>query len=317
MTQANEASRREFLSSTAQGAALVGAVGGLGYLMSHDSGLTDEPSLAASVTVISTGAGRARKLAVGPDDRIYVAADRAVLVFAADGTRRAQIDLPRPARCLAVSSEGNLFVGLIDHVRVFDATGTLQQTWNSPSDEAILAGIAVGGNSVYVADAGNGVVWKYDRSGNRVARIEGQDGFSAPAEFFSMTATEDDTLHIANPGRHRVETYSSDGKFVAAWGEKSREVSGFSGCCNPVGLARLNDGRFVTAERGRPRVKVYDATGRFLAQLAGPAKFADNARVSEADQSQGCQSGGLDVAVDSKDRLLVLDRVTGNIHVIG
>jgi sugar lactone lactonase YvrE len=132
-----------------------------------------------------------------------------------------------------------------------------------------------------------------------------------------MTATEDGTRYIANPARHRVETYSPDGKFIGTWGEKSRDVSGFSGCGNPVGLAQLDDGRFVTAERGHPRVKVYDATGKFLGQLTGPAKFADNARVSGADQAQGCQSGGLDVAVDSKDRLLVLDRVTGDVHVIG
>jgi len=69
---------------------------------------------------------------------------------------------------------------------------------------------------------------------------------------------------------------------------------GFCGCCNPSHIALFPDGRFVTSEKGLPRVKVYDAKGVFVGLVAGPDMFAEDAV-------------GLDLAVDSRGRILVLD----------
>ncbi len=84
---------------------------------------------------------------------------------------------------------------------------------------------------------------------------------------------------------------------------------GFCGCCNPVNFAVLPDGGFVTCEKGLPRVKIHDADGVFASVVAGPEGFAENWRVCILNALSNCQTGGLDVAVDSMGRILVLDPV--------
>jgi hypothetical protein len=71
-------------------------------------------------------------------------------------------------------------------------------------------------------------------------------------------------------------------------------VDGFCGCCNPSHFAFLSDGSFVTSEKGIERVKVYSPRGVFQYIVAPPDAFIEGTR-------------GLDLAVDSKDRIIVLD----------
>jgi hypothetical protein len=79
-------------------------------------------------------------------------------------------------------------------------------------------------------------------------------------------------------------------------------LDGFCGCCNPSHLALTPDGKFITSEKGLPRVKVYDRAGRFECVVAGPDRFARD-------------TVGLDVAVDSTGRILVLDPAAGAVRV--
>lgn len=307
-------SRRQFLSRGTAGAALLGMGGVLASPTDHSKA----PSTLADGRPerFATGARRARKIAVGPEDRICVAADQAVLVFDRDGSRRSRIELNRPARCLAFRGDGNLLVGLLDHLEVYDANGHCRARWESLGERAVVSGITVAGEDVFVADAGNQVVWRYRPEGTRADCIKPTpQGFVAPAEFFTVAASPSG-IHVGNPGRHRIETYTVDGRFVSAWGERSRLPEGFSGCCNPVSFAVLPDGRFATAERGLPRVKLYDAEGRFLELLAGPEQFDANARASSDEVAFGCHTGGLDIAIDSRNRVVVLDRVTAEVLIL-
>jgi hypothetical protein len=72
------------------------------------------------------------------------------------------------------------------------------------------------------------------------------------------------------------------------------EIEGFCGCCNPSHFAIREDGSFVTSEKGIPRIKVYDRLGRLAAVVAGPDNFDEG-------------TVGLDLALDSAQRILVLD----------
>ena len=124
----------------------------------------------------------------------------------------------------------------------------------------------------------------------------------------------DGLLRINNTGRHRIEAYTVDGDFELAWGEATAAIHGFCGCCNPIALALLPDGRTVTCEKGLPRVKVYRADGTFESVVAGSESFAENLR--QCPNPGDCTRGGLDVAVDSRGRILVLDRVTGEVRTL-
>ncbi len=70
--------------------------------------------------------------------------------------------------CLAVGTgehafPGRLYVGMRDHVEVYEAQGKRQAVWDRPGPRAVLTSIALSEEDVFVADAGSLVVWRYDR----------------------------------------------------------------------------------------------------------------------------------------------------------
>jgi ligand-binding sensor domain-containing protein len=196
-------------------------------------------------------------VSVGPDDRIYVSGSDSLLIFNEERILQSSISIVGPAYCLFVDRNQDLYLGMDDHVEVFDRMGQKISSWESLGEKAIITSIAVSENNVFVADAGNHIVWKFDKSGNRLKRIGEKDkardipGFIIPSPFFDVAMDPDGFLWVANTGRHSLENYTLDGGFRTSWGEFSMKIEGFSGCCNPSHFAILEDGSFVTSEKGR------------------------------------------------------------------
>jgi hypothetical protein len=109
--------------------------------------------------------------------------------------------------------------------------------------------------------------------------------------------------------------YTVDGDLEMSWGKPSMGIAGFCGCCNPVGLAVLGDGRCVTFEKGLPRVKVYGAAGELESVVAGPDAFADAAKELKVAAPESGPHGGLDGLVDADGRVWVLDLITATVQV--
>ena len=267
----------------------------------------------------STAHADAKRIAAGPEDTFYVCAGNYLTVHRATGETKLEIAASEPTRCCAVSPDGTIYLGLRDHIEVFDAKGQRLATWESAGKKAWLTGIAVGTNDVFVADAGVRSILRYDRSGKLVRRLGEKDkernvsGFIIPSPFFEVELGHDGLLRVNNPGRHRMELYTADGDFEGSWGVTSIGIKGFCGCCNPINFALLPDGRYVTCEKGLPRVKIYSATGEFESVVAGVETFSENAR---ACGPSDCTAGGLDAAVDSQGRIYILDLVTGIVRVM-
>jgi len=261
----------------------------------------------------------ARRMAIAHDDALYICSGNYVTVMNQSGERCTEIALAEPPRCVAVAKDGAIFIGLRDHIEIFDAKGARQATWDSPGKKPWLTGLAVTENDVFAADSGNRVILRYDKSGKLVRRIGEKNkernipGFIIPSPFLDVEIARDGLLRVNNPGRHRVETYTSDGDFEGSWGAVSMGITGFCGCCNPINLALLADGRFVTCEKGLPRVKIYSASGEFESVVAGVESFAENGK---ACGPSDCTAGGLDAVVDSQGRIFILDFVTGDVHVM-
>ena len=261
----------------------------------------------------------AKRLSVGADDTLYLCSGNYLTAMKPGGETALEIAASEPTRCCAVAKDGTIYLALRDHVEVFDAKGQRKASWESPGKKPWLTGIAVAENDVFVADAGNRVIARYDRSGKLVRRIGEKDkdrnipGFIIPSPFFEVELAHDGLLRVNNPGRHRMELYTPDGDFEGSWGVTAMGITGFCGCCNPINFTLLPDGKYVTCEKGLPRVKVYGATGEFESVVAGVEKFSENAR---ACGPSDCTAGGLDVAVDSQGRIHILDIVTGDIRVM-
>ncbi len=181
-----------------------------------------------------------------------------------------------------------------------DKKGVKKASWESLGEQAIITSLAVSKTSVFVADAGNKIVWKFDKSGTRLQRIgeknEAKDipGFIIPSPYFDIGIDPDGFLWAANTGRHSLENYTLEGDFRSFWGKSSMQIDGFSGCCNPTHFVILDDGWFVTSEKGIPRIKVYDRLGRLASVVAGPDRFIEG-------------TTGLDLAAVSSQEIFVLD----------
>ena len=132
-----------------------------------------------------------------------------------------------------------------------------------------------------MADAGNLIVWKFDKSGNLLQRIGDRDenrdipGFIIPSPYFDVAVDPDGFLWAANTGRHSLENYTMDGGFRTSWGEFSMGIEGFCGCCNPTHFIILEDGSLVTSEKGIARIKTHNQLGEMVSVVAGPDQFVE------------------------------------------
>jgi len=263
-----------------------------------------------------------RRIVIGPDDRVYIAAGNAVSVLDRDGMRLSEIGLGTAARCVAVAADGTIYAGVRDHVEVFDPKGKRLATWDSPGKRTWFTALAVGANDVFAADAGNRVVLRYDKSGKVAGRIGEKNkdrnipGLILPSPYLDVKLGRDGLLRLNNTGRHRVEAYTASGDLEFSWGKPTSAIEGFCGCCNPVGLALLPDGRHVTCEKGLPRVKVYSPEGVFESVVAGAESFVENAKATFVKGTEDCRLGGLDAAVDSQQRIYILDLVANDVRVM-
>jgi len=261
-----------------------------------------------------TGLAEARAIATGPDGRIYVAGDRAVRIFDATGGNRSALDMTDRPRAVTVGTNGWLYVAFKDHAAIHKPDGSVAELpVAAPVATTLLTSIAVRGPDIYVADAGNRSVLHY-RKLDLVGRIGARDsrrgirGFNVPSPYFDVAVDSAGSLQVADPGRHRIVSFTREGKSNGSWASRrSPKIEDFCGCCNPVNFAITPAGEFVTTEKGLARVKLYSAHGAFLGVVAGAESFPDHDPTALA----GDVGPVLDVAVDAQGRVLVLDCRTG------
>ncbi len=266
-----------------------------------------------------------RAIASGPQDQIYVAGDQSIRIFAADGQPQEVVDLDSQPQCLAAEgpdqrASGKLYVGMSDEIRILSADHEVVESWPLPSENMVLTSIAVAGDVVFVADAGNRVVWRLSATGEVLGVIGQPDGsrqipgFVIPSSYFDIVAGSEGLLYCVNPGKLQISTFSFDGDLGGSWGRAGSSIADFFGCCNPSHIARFADGRFVTSERGIPRIKIYTATGELESVVAGPQQLGISQQ-SVGDPRHGINEPVFDVAVDSRGRVLVLDPQSRSVRI--
>ena len=247
-------------------------------------------------------------LAIGPDDNIYVSGDDVYILFGKNGNIINTVNCGQTARCISIDENKNVFLGMENHVRIFDQNGNELNRWTAPENEPIFTSIKVTPEHVYVADAGNFIVWKYDKRGEMIAGIGRKDesrdipGFVIPSPYFDLAVDPDGFLWVANPGRQSLENYTAAGDLRSSWGTPGMNIEEFCGCCNPSHFTIQNDGTFITGEKGIVRVKVYNRLGELVSVVAGPDQFNEG-------------TVGIDLAVDSQNRIYVLDPMRKMVRV--
>lgn len=328
-------SRRRFILQTATGAGVLGTMGlggvkagesgGSASLFAYDLGkyATTDPRLIGYEQVgrFPAGIAEPRRISIGPGQRLWIPGNGGVAVLERDGAKAAEVAVAN-SRCVAVAPDGTVYVGVRDHIEVFDAQGRRLKAWDAAGTKSWITGLALGENDLFAADSGGRIVLRYDRSGRLVGRIGEKNkernvpGLVVPSPYLDVELAKDGLLRVNNTGRHRVEVYTVDGDFELCWGKPSAGVEGFCGCCNPISLAMLPDGSCLTCEKGLPRVKLYSSEGQFACVVAGTESFPANAKAGAARNSSDGTMGGLDATVDSEGRVYILDLVAGDVRVM-
>jgi sugar lactone lactonase YvrE len=246
-----------------------------------------------------------RGIAVDGEDRVYVVGDSSVKVFDAEGELLRSWKTGLPGYCVAVDDDGKVWVGQWEQVEVFDAQGQRVDTLTDPDRLGLVTAIVVGKDHVLCADASARWIRRYDRQGNFLNNIGEQHrkgGFHIPNGVVDFDVDDQGIVHVANPGMHRVERYKADGEYLDYFGKfDGQDPAGFPGCCNPTNLTLDAAGRVMVTEKATPRVKVYSPEGELL--------------VVVADEGFDSQAKNLDLAVDSKGRIYVVDTVKLEIQV--
>lgn len=239
-------------------------------------------------------------IAIDRSDNIYLVGKDKVMIYDSELNLKSSFNTGKEAKCITVSDESKIYIGVQNHIEIYNTVGKLIKSWNPVNEKSVITSIALTEKCIYVADAGNRVVYQYNKAGELLKEIgkknaeKGILGFVIPSPYFDLLIGREGELWVVNPGRHSLESYNEQGDLISSWTKASMDVDGFCGCCNPSNIAMLSDGSFVTSEKAIERVKVHQPNGEFKCVVASPEKFIQGTK-------------GIDLAVDSKDRIFVLD----------
>jgi DNA-binding beta-propeller fold protein YncE len=238
-------------------------------------------------------------IALDATGQIFVTGTEKLLIFDKE-YKPVSYNIGGTGLCIAVDEGGKSFIGMGDHIDVYDSSGKLQYQIKLEGNRPLTTSLSLSKEYLYVADAGGHIVWQFDKKGTIIQRIGEKDkkrdipGFVIPSPFFDVAIDPDNFLWVVNPGRHSLENYTADGGLRSSWGHYAMELEGFCGCCNPTHMAILQDGSFVTSEKGIARVKVYNRIGELTSVVASAEQFDEGTE-------------GLDIAVDSRQHIYILD----------
>lgn len=192
---------------------------------------------------------------------IYIATPNNISVYGLSGELQTNFPTPSDLRDLTVC-EGLIYALFPTRIEVYDRQGDMLRAWDACSETSDYCSLAVCQDGIFVTDAANKNICKYGIEGTLQRFIESPEGFIVPSYCFGITYM-DGLVYCSNPGRHVVESYTTEGEFVASFGQSGAEAGAFSGCCNPAILAPTNHGELLTSEKGIPRISCYRSDGEF------------------------------------------------------
>jgi hypothetical protein len=205
-----------------------------------------------------------------------------------------------PGLCVSISKQSEILIGTETGIEVWSLRGDFLRKWRCDAEKSYPTGIEVIDSLVFLANAAERVVHKYSLNGEYLGDIAEKDSSKGiPAiiirsRFFDITKGRQDELWVVNPGKYSIQAFDKNGNLKSTWGEYSEDIHGFCGCCNPTNIAVLSDGSFVTSEKSIPRIKIYNQAGEFECIVAGPESFNKGTK-------------GLDIAIDSENKVYILD----------
>lgn len=201
---------------------------------------------------------------------LYAAGDSEIKVFDAAGKFQSRWKTQAPVFAVAVSREGLVYAGEEGRIEIFDPAAKTARVWRDDKMLGRITAIGFAGDWVLAGDAVARAIRRLDRDGrvlNTIGTDNNVNGLLIPNGAVSFAVDADGVIHAANPGKHRVERYSPEGKLLGHFGKfSSQDPAGFTGCCNPTNVSVAE--RIFVTEKAGPRLKVYGRGGEFAGLVA-------------------------------------------------
>lgn len=203
---------------------------------------------------------------------IYLASANNIYVYGMSGELQTLFPTPSGIRDLALLGD-KIYALYPTRIEVYDRQGDMLQQIEACSENSDYCSLAVCQDGIFVTDAANKNICKYKLDGQLARFIQSPSGFIVPSYSFAITyipPTGQETtgkICCSNPGRHLVESYTTEGEFISSFGKGGAQAGAFSGCCNPVIITPANNGELLTSEKGIPRISCYSEKGKFRSVL--------------------------------------------------
>ena len=218
------------------------------------------------------------------ENTIYVVLFDTISVFDLSGNHQCSFEIEEDAFDIVVE-EATIYLLYDTRINLYSFDGQKKGGWEACSDNSDYCAFTITKDYIFVTDAENKNIVQYDKQGHLVRFIKSPEGFIIPSYSFGIININD-TIYCSNSGRHKIESYTLDGKFIASFGKSGTEAGAFAGCCNPVHLEKSSNGNILTSEKGNPRISCYGKDGKFHtvlldANMLGGGNAAYKMRVSE------------------------------------
>jgi hypothetical protein len=257
----------------------------IGYIVydTISSGKTeqsDKPEIAEAVVPdkwfvfnsIHVSEGSLTSVTVSVNGEIFVGGESFVSCYNTDLT--VKWTLKTPARIGAMSVDGDtLYAASLEIIYLISSEGRLIGEWGPYEANSIITSVSANKSRVAFADAGIKRIFVLNKKGEVVSMIGQSDNrFIIPSPYFDVSLFSDDLLYVANTGNHRIETWTTTGKFLEQCGEPGTAPEAFCGCCNPAHFTVVPTG-IITAEKGINRIKIIDQHGKFIEYVSSKNSF--------------------------------------------
>ena len=248
-----------------------------------------------------------RSVAVDAHDNLYVVdMTGRVQKFSSNGVFALSWQMPQTSlgkpKGMGRDRDGNIIV-LEPHyqrVNVFSPEGKMLEQWGKRGTNAgeLMMPRAVAVNArheVFLSEYGLVErVQKFAPHGEELLGGFGHPG-NAPGEFNrpeGLCVDAQDRIYVADSCNHRIQVFSSDGKFIRAYGNAGKGKGELS---YPYDICVDSAGRQYVCEFGNSRIQVFDASDQPLEIIGGPGV------------APGEFSNPWGVALDSAGNLYVAD----------
>ena len=167
------------------------------------------------------------------------------------------IDVGKSVCFVAFNSSEELLVTTDKDIIAFDKSGEkLYSIKNEASVDPM--GIAVDGDTIYIADYDNGCLLKFDKTGELLKSVRQKE-----SGLYGITVVGDQVF-VCDGFNSRVQVFTSDLVFLRQIGS---EGSGNGQFKNPVDITHDEEGNLYVTDNEHDRVQVLNTQGKFLRLL--------------------------------------------------